>query len=122
MKNSKGILDVYEAKAAYDARMLTLRAWRMQNKQRMLDEVDADLDAAKFDQWADKGSGWGYNTETPERNFADVMRKIPGGDMLAKEFNNKYIVTRSSRTRANGRTSFLKFRSRWRSWISARRS
>lgn len=91
MKNSKGILDVYEAKAAYDARMLTLRAWRMQNKQRMLDEVDADLDAAKFDQWADKGSGWGYNTETPERNFADVMRKIPGGDVLAKEFNNKYI-------------------------------
>ena len=91
MKNSKGILDVYEAKAAYDARMLTLRAWRMQNKQRMLDEVDADLDAAKFDQWADKGSGWGYNTETPERNFADVMRKIPGGDVLAKEFSNKYI-------------------------------
>lgn len=91
MKNSKGILDVYEAKAAYDARMLTLRAWRMQNKQRMLDEVDADLDAAKFDQWADKGSGWGYDTETPERNFADVMRKIPGGDVLAKEFNNKYI-------------------------------
>ena len=91
MKNSKGILDVYEAKAAYDARMLTLRAWRMQNKQRMLDEVDADLDAAKFGQWADKGSGWGYNTETPERNFADVMRKIPGGDVLAKEFNNKYI-------------------------------
>lgn len=91
MKNSKGILDVYEAKAAYDARMLTLRAWRMQNKQRMLDEVDADLDAAKFDQWADKGSGWGYNTETPERNFADVMRKIPGGDVLAKKFNNKYI-------------------------------
>lgn len=91
MKNSKGILDVYEAKAAYDARMLTLRAWRVQNKQRMLDEVDADLDAAKFDQWADKGSGWGYNTETPERNFADVMRKIPGGDVLAKEFNNKYI-------------------------------
>ena len=91
MKNSKGILDVYEAKAAYDARMLTLRAWRMQNKQRMLDEVDADLDAAKFDQWADKGSGWGYNTETPERNIADVMRKIPGGDVLAKEFNNKYI-------------------------------
>ena len=91
MKNSKGILDVYEAKAVYDARMLTLRAWRMQNKQRMLDEVDADLDAAKFDQWADKGSGWGYNTETPERNFADVMRKIPGGDVLAKEFNNKYI-------------------------------
>lgn len=91
MKNSKGILDVYEAKAAYDARMLTLRAWRMQNKQRMLDEVDADLDAAKFDQWADKGSGWGYNTETPERNLADVMRKIPGGDVLAKEFNNKYI-------------------------------
>ena len=91
MKNSRGILDVYEAKAAYDARMLTLRAWRMQNKQRMLDEVDADLDAAKFDQWADKGSGWGYNTETPERNFADVMRKIPGGDVLAKEFNNKYI-------------------------------
>lgn len=91
MKNSKGILDVYEAKAAYDARMLTLRAWRMQNKQRMLDEVDADLDAAKFDQWDDKGSGWGYNTETPERNFADVMRKIPGGDVLAKEFNNKYI-------------------------------
>lgn len=91
MKNSKGILDVYEAKAAYDARMLTLRAWRMQNKQRMLDEVDADLDAAKFDQWVDKGSGWGYNTETPERNFADVMRKIPGGDVLAKEFNNKYI-------------------------------
>ena len=91
MKNSKGILDVYEAKAAYDARMLTLRAWRMQNKQRMLDEVDADLDAAKFDQWADKGSGWSYNTETPERNFADVMRKIPGGDVLAKEFNNKYI-------------------------------
>ena len=91
MKNSKGILDVYEAKAAYDARMLTLRAWRMQNKQRMLDEVDADLDAAKFDQWADKGSGWGYSTETPERNFADVMRKIPGGDVLAKEFNNKYI-------------------------------
>lgn len=91
MKNSKGILDVYEAKAAYDARMLTLRAWRVQNKQRMLDEADADLDAAKFDQWADKGSGWGYNTETPERNFADVMRKIPGGDVLAKEFNNKYI-------------------------------
>lgn len=91
MKNSKGILDVYEAKAAYDARMLTLRAWRVQNKQRMLDEVDADLDAAKFDQWADKGSGWGYDTETPERNFADVMRKIPGGDVLAKEFNNKYI-------------------------------
>lgn len=91
MKNSKGILDVYEAKAAYDARMLTLRAWRMQNKQRMLDEADADLDAAKFDQWVDKGSGWGYNTETPERNFADVMRKIPGGDMLAKEFNSKYI-------------------------------
>lgn len=91
MKNSKGILDVYEAKAAYDARMLTLRAWRVQNKQRMLDEVDADLDAAKFDQWADKGSGWGYNTETPERNIADVMRKIPGGDVLAKEFNNKYI-------------------------------
>ena len=91
MKNSKGILDVYEAKAAYDARMLTLRAWRMQNKQRMLDEVDADLDAAKFDQWADKGSGWGYDTETPERNFADVMRKIPGGDVLAKKFNNKYI-------------------------------
>ena len=91
MKNSKGILDVYEAKAAYDARMLTLRAWRVQNKQRMLDEVDADLDAAKFDQWADKGSGWGYNTETPERNFADVMRKIPGGDVLAKEFSNKYI-------------------------------
>lgn len=91
MKNSKGILDVYEAKAAYDARMLTLRAWRVQNKQRMLDEVDADLDAAKFDQWADKGSGWGYNTETPERNLADVMRKIPGGDVLAKEFNNKYI-------------------------------
>ena len=91
MKNSKGILDVYEAKAAYDARMLTLRAWRMQNKQRMLDEVDADLDAAKFDQWADKGSGWGYDTETPERNIADVMRKIPGGDVLAKEFNNKYI-------------------------------
>lgn len=91
MKNSKGILDVYEAKAAYDARMLTLRAWRMQNKQRMLDKVDADLDAAKFDQWADKGSGWGYSTETPERNFADVMRKIPGGDVLAKEFNNKYI-------------------------------
>lgn len=91
MKNSKGILDVYEAKAAYDARMLTLRAWRMQNKQRMLDEVDADLDAAKFDQWADKGSGWGYSTETPERNFEDVMRKIPGGDVLAKEFNNKYI-------------------------------
>lgn len=91
MKNSKGILDVYEAKAAYDARMMTLRAWRVQNKQRMLDEVDADLDAAKFDQWADKGSGWGYNTETPERNFADVMRKIPGGDVLAKEFNNKYI-------------------------------
>jgi hypothetical protein len=91
MKNSKGILDVYEAKAAYDARMLTLRAWRMQNKQRMLDEVDADLDAAKFDQWADKGSGWGYSTETPERNFADAMRKIPGGDVLAKEFNNKYI-------------------------------
>nr|DAG73596.1 MAG TPA: polyVal ADP-ribosyltransferase [Caudoviricetes sp.] len=91
MKNSKGILDVYEAKAAYDARMLTLRAWRVQNKQRMLDEVDADLDAAKFDQWADKGAGWGYNTETPERNFADVMRKIPGGDVLAKEFNNKYI-------------------------------
>lgn len=91
MKNSKGILDVYEAKAAYDARMLTLRAWRMQNKQRMLDEVDADLDAAKFDQWADKGSGWGYDTETPERNFADVMRKVPGGDVLAKEFNNKYI-------------------------------
>jgi hypothetical protein len=91
MKNSKGILDVYEAKAAYDARMLTLRAWRMQNKQRMLDEVDADLDAAKFDQWADKGSGWGYSTETPERNFADVMRKIPGGDVLAKKFNNKYI-------------------------------
>lgn len=91
MKNSKGILNVYEAKAAYDARMLTLRAWRMQNKQRMLDEVDADLDAAKFDQWADKGSGWGYNTETPERNFADVMRKIPGGDVLAKEFSNKYI-------------------------------
>ena len=91
MKNSKGILDVYEAKAAYDARMLTLRAWRVQNKQRMLDEVDADLDAAKFDQWADKGSGWGYDTETPERNFADVMRKIPGGDVLAKKFNNKYI-------------------------------
>lgn len=91
MKNSKGILDVYEAKAAYDARMLTLRAWRVQNKQRMLDEADADLDAAKFDQWVDKGSGWGYNTETPERNFADVMRKIPGGDVLAKEFNNKYI-------------------------------
>ena len=91
MKNSKGILDVYEAKAAYDARMLTLRAWRVQNKQRMLDEADADLDAAKFDQWVDKGSGWGYNTETPERNFADVMRKIPGGDMLAKEFNSKYI-------------------------------
>ena len=91
MKNSKGILDVYEAKAAYDARMLTLRAWRVQNKQRMLDEVDADLDAAKFDQWADKGSGWGYDTETPERNFADVMRKIPGGNVLAKEFNNKYI-------------------------------
>ena len=91
MKNSKGILEVYEAKAAYDARMLTLRAWRVQNKQRMLDEVDADLDAAKFDQWVDKGSGWGYNTETPERNFADVMRKIPGGDVLAKEFNNKYI-------------------------------
>lgn len=91
MKNSKGILDVYEAKAAYDARMLTLRAWRVQNKQRMLDEVDADLDAAKFDQWADKGSGWGYDTETPERNFADVMRKIPGGDVLAKEFSNKYI-------------------------------
>lgn len=91
MKNSRGILDVYEAKAAYDARMLTLRAWRMQNKQRMLDEADADLDAAKFDQWADKGSGWGYNTETPERNIADVMRKIPGGDVLAKEFSNKYI-------------------------------
>ena len=91
MKNSKGILDVYEAKAAYDARMLTLRAWRVQNKQRMLDEADADLDAAKFDQWVDKGSGWGYNTETPERNIADVMRKIPGGDVLAKEFNNKYI-------------------------------
>lgn len=91
MKNSKGILDVYEAKAAYDARMLTLRAWRVQNKQRMLDEADADLDSAKFDQWVDKGSGWGYNTETPERNFADVMRKIPGGDVLAKEFNNKYI-------------------------------
>ena len=91
MKNSKGILDVYEAKAAYDARMLTLRAWRVQNKQRMLDEADADLDAAKFDQWVDKGSGWGYNTETPERNFADVMRKIPGGDVLAKEFNSKYI-------------------------------
>ena len=91
MKNSKGILDVYEAKAAYDARMLTLRAWRVQNKQRMLDEVDADLDAAKFDQWADKGSGWGYDTETPERNFADVMRKIPGGDVLAKKFNNKHI-------------------------------
>ena len=91
MKNSKGILDVYEAKAAYDARMLTLRAWRVQNKQRMLDEVDADLDAAKFDQWADKGSGWGYDTETRERNFADVMRKIPGGDVLAKKFNNKYI-------------------------------
>ena len=91
MKNSKGILDVYEAKAAYDARMLTLRAWRVQNKQRMLDEADADLDAAKFDQWVDKGSGWGYNTETPERNIADVMRKIPGGDVLAKEFSNKYI-------------------------------
>lgn len=91
MKNSKGILDVYEAKAAYDARMLTLRAWRVQNKQRMLDEADADLDAAKFDQWVDKGSGWGYNTETPERNFADVMRKIPGGDVLAKAFSNKYI-------------------------------
>ena len=91
MKNSKGILEVYEAKAAYDARMLTLRAWRVQNKQRMLDEADADLDAAKFDQWVDKGSGWGYNTETPERNFADVMRKIPGGDILAKEFNSKYI-------------------------------
>ena len=91
MKNSKGILDVYEAKAAYDAQMLTLRAWRVQNKQRMLDEADADLDAAKFDQWVDKGSGWGYNTETPERNFADVMRKIPGGDVLAKEFNSKYI-------------------------------
>lgn len=103
MKNSKGILDVYEAKAAYDARMLTLRAWRMQNKQRMLDEVDADLDAAKFDQWADKGSGWGYNTETPERNFADVMRKIPGGDVLAKEFNNKYIykIKQNESTRKN---------------------
>lgn len=91
MKNSKGILDVYEAKAAYDARMLTLRAWRVQNKQRMLDEADADLDAAKFEQWVDKGSGLGYNTETPERNIADVMRKIPGGDVLAKEFSNKYI-------------------------------
>ena len=103
MKNSKGILDVYEAKAAYDARMLTLRAWRMQNKQRMLDEVDADLDAAKFDQWADKGSGWGYNTETPERNFADVMRKIPGGDVLAKEFSNKYIykIKQNERARKN---------------------
>nr|DAF04756.1 MAG TPA: PolyVal ADP-Ribosyltransferase [Caudoviricetes sp.] len=91
MKNSKGILDVYEAKAAYDARMLTLRAWRMQNKQRMLDEVDADLDAAKFDQWVDRGSGWSYDVNTPERIIADVMRKIPGGDVLAKEFSNKYI-------------------------------
>lgn len=91
MKNSKGILDVYEAKAAYDARMLTLRAWRVQNKQRMLDEVDADLDAAKFDQWVDRGSGWSYDVNTPERIIADVMRKIPGGDVLAKEFSNKYI-------------------------------
>ena len=91
MKNSKGILDVYEAKAAYDARMLTLRAWRVQNKQRMLDEADADLDAAKFDQWVDRGSGWSYDVNTPERIIADVMRKIPGGDVLAKEFNNKYI-------------------------------
>ena len=91
MKNSKGILDVYEAKAAYDARMLTLRAWRVQNKQRMLDEADADLDAAKFDQWVDRGSGWSYDVNTPERIIADVMRKIPGGDVLAKEFSNKYI-------------------------------
>ena len=91
MKNSKGILDVYEAKAAYDARVLTLRAWRMQNKQRMLDEVDADLDAAKFDQWVDRGSGWSYDVNTPERIIADVMRKIPGGNVLAKEFSNKYI-------------------------------
>ena len=91
MKNSKGILDVYEAKAAYDAKMLTLRAWRVQNKQRMLDEVDADLDAAKFDQWVDRGSGWSYDVNTPERIIADVMRKIPGGNVLAKEFSNKYI-------------------------------
>ena len=91
MRNGKAVLEVYEAKAAYDARMLTLRAWRVQNKQRMLDEADADLDAAKFDQWVDRGSGWSYDVNTPERIIADVMRKIPGGDVLAKEFSNKYI-------------------------------
>ena len=68
--NRRGIIEVYEAKQAYEDTMRRIRVYKLAHIQEMQDLADSVL--MMLEKWKDKKSGLRYSKSTMERNIRDI--------------------------------------------------
>lgn len=84
MENAQGILDMYEAKADYDAAAAKIADWRRYQKGKLREQADNLLKNAE--KAKDKTAGIEYSRETMTRNVRDIF---PEAD--AEAINKTYF-------------------------------
>lgn len=84
MENAQGILDMYEAKADYDAAAAKIADWRRYQKGKLREQADNLLKNAE--KAKDKKAGIEYSRETMTRNVRDIF---PEAD--AEAINKTYF-------------------------------